>query len=533
GQQSYDPDGSIARYEWTFGDGATGDGYIAMHQYSMPGTYVGSLVVTDVTGLSSGESTVQIIVSRQEEGKTSVPETIEVSFSPSWPVPGDPLVITARYIEPVTNPCLAILADNVRVASCSEQICRAEIPRFTATLLVSVQYCTNEGAISVKPVKIPVKADVEVCHVADRDCDGISNEQDNCANTFNSDQKESDASTVRCIAPAADGSSPGVCTYSNGDGRGDVCDNCPLVKNPGQEDQDGDGVGDACDTSPEFSNPAQLTCPWCNANIHPVLINGKTTDKMDIVFVASATSCNRDTGLPVSCTTYSASYQTFRTAVIDTISNGHMRLDVFSQDPLPADFRNRFNYYIYWNSTSFGNAFPGSLCNKSCSGTFPSTFSKDAPFSDVGTMLYPPYFVGTPPLSEVGGCENGDGPPALLKAPGFFLPVMMHETGHGAFFLIDTYCGKTTYLQNGPDANVWSSLQNCKNDIKGRGAAWNEINCRQITWDDPMTPTTPDCSKLFWRYDPDPDLMRICDVNTQFRAAGVRKINEMLGKLTK
>jgi hypothetical protein len=40
---------------------------------------------------------------------------------------------------------------------------------------------------------------------------------------------------------------PGPGEDADGDGRGNVCDNCVLKVNPGQEDADGDGVGNVCD----------------------------------------------------------------------------------------------------------------------------------------------------------------------------------------------------------------------------------------------------------------------------------------------
>ncbi len=43
---------------------------------------------------------------------------------------------------------------------------------------------------------------------------------------------------------------------SDGDGAGDVCDNCAAA-NPGQLDTDGDGLGDACDNCSMVSNPNQ------------------------------------------------------------------------------------------------------------------------------------------------------------------------------------------------------------------------------------------------------------------------------------
>ena len=59
---SYDPDGTIAAYDWDFGDGTRSTQANPVKTYSTPGTYTASLVVVDNSGLSSTADTVVIVV---------------------------------------------------------------------------------------------------------------------------------------------------------------------------------------------------------------------------------------------------------------------------------------------------------------------------------------------------------------------------------------------------------------------------------------------------------------------------------------
>jgi alpha-tubulin suppressor-like RCC1 family protein/PKD repeat protein len=61
GSNSFDVDGSIASYEWDFGDGGTASGSNASHTYNKPGTYTVTLKVTDDQG-ATDTSTAEVKV---------------------------------------------------------------------------------------------------------------------------------------------------------------------------------------------------------------------------------------------------------------------------------------------------------------------------------------------------------------------------------------------------------------------------------------------------------------------------------------
>lgn len=82
----------------------------------------------------------------------------------------------------------------------------------------------------------------------DSDGDGVYDDVDNCPDTPNQDQLNTDG---------ADDGGDACDTDDDNDNWLDVDDNCPIDANPQQEDSDQDGVGDTCDNCSIFSNPLQ------------------------------------------------------------------------------------------------------------------------------------------------------------------------------------------------------------------------------------------------------------------------------------
>jgi hypothetical protein len=223
---------------------------------------------------------------------------------------------------------------------------------------------------------------------------------------------------------------------------------------------------------------------------------GTHDTKINIVFVPSGTTYNCAEQKKITTTGYVTNKSAFVTDVYRVVNESLFTLDSITDktEPIPADYRDRFNIYYYYDPTRFADAFDG------CAGTVPEKFWKTVPFADVVVILYPSYYgldTGTP--CEPNGCVNPGTGRSWMKTPADQNVLFLHETGHAIFGLVDTYCGDTEYWQNDPYPNVWSSQENCEKDAINN--SWDPSSCRQIQG------TSPTCTKQFWRWDPDPDIM--------------------------
>jgi hypothetical protein len=279
----------------------------------------------------------------------------------------------------------------------------------------------------------------------------------------------------------------------------------------------------------DITEKKQITFTLNRSSVIPVQIHGSTDEKIDIVFVASKTSFNCNSKTKIQTAAYTGDQQLFVTDVNNKVDNVFLKLDTVTSGSvgLPKDFRERFNFYYYWDTESFADAFDG------CSGTLPNEFWNDAPFTDVAIIMYPSYegFYSGPPCEPIG-CANGLGPGSgsWLKAPADSPMIFLHESGHVVFGLIDTYCGDTYYVENSPFPNVWSSESACKKIAEQE--RWDMTSCRQIL--KPASSRSKDpCVKNFWRADTDPDIMGSGAYSGRFGNASTSHIRHIFDTITR
>ena len=172
---------------------------------------------------------------------------------------------------------------------------------------------------------------------ADDDGDGVPNISDNCVNTPNPDQADSDGNGIG-----------DACQDTDDDGILDINDNCPEIANSDQADSDGNGIGDSCedtdgdsipdinDNCPDIANPNQEDL---NNNGFGDICDTSYEDPSNIVLQITSERCeNQDNGeirITVSETfvNYTINLSGNGLDITETISGGNT-IAVFNDIPV-------------------------------------------------------------------------------------------------------------------------------------------------------------------------------------------------------
>ncbi len=95
GSPSFDPDGYITNYTWSFGDGSIGIGEFPSHIYNSPGNYTVTLTVTDSSGLRASASH-SITVAQPIVHDVGI---LSLYASPTVAISGQTILVTAGLVN--------------------------------------------------------------------------------------------------------------------------------------------------------------------------------------------------------------------------------------------------------------------------------------------------------------------------------------------------------------------------------------------------------------------------------------------------
>jgi hypothetical protein len=375
----------------------------------------------------------------------------------------------------------------------------------------------------------------------DTDNDLVGDDCDNCPETSNINQADNDLDgsgdlcdddddndgcldpdddfpLVHSVDTDGDGISNDCDIDDDNDGFADEMDAFPL--DPTEWfDEDGDGIGDNkdCDDLIQSSEEAGVDCgpvcgntcvpcEWCGDNIEPLRVRGEPSEGyIDIVFVPHVS--------------WEGRIPEFREYIQNLIRRKFMRLDELTWndprdppliEPIPEDFRERFNFYIdvygYGNHNDCEGDLEGELEHGGSIWTCIATvgivcediehFWEYASFADVGALIPDPEIYDPDGTRSPAGCARPLGPPTGTghqffagsrycndesppRCRDYTYEVALHEAGHSIFGLIDEYDGDTNYdllqqyLYNEEPSNVWRDFWG-SDGVPGSGMGWCE-----------------------------------------------------------
>ena len=129
------------------------------------------------------------------------------------------------------------------------------------------------------------------CGDDDNDGDGRGNLCDNCRSDANPSQSDIDGDGFGDVCDNCSTIANPSQFDTDGDLVGDPCDNCLTELNPSQTDTDSDGLGDECDKLPAVSNPSQLdsdldgvgnSCDNCQSDSNPTQVDADVDGLGDV-----------------------------------------------------------------------------------------------------------------------------------------------------------------------------------------------------------------------------------------------------------
>ena len=185
-----------------------------------------SLTVRSSDGILTDTDAVTIVVAPVNDAPVAVADT---GTAGTDPVDIDVLdndldidgdVLAIASIDSVTNGTATIVGGQVRFTPA---------PRFSGEAIVVITITDNNGGTATSRITITVDGD--------RDDDGVPDLDDNCLVVPNSDQANNDGDTLGDLCDPDD----------DNDGVPDTTDNCQFASNTDQENAEGDALGDVCD----------------------------------------------------------------------------------------------------------------------------------------------------------------------------------------------------------------------------------------------------------------------------------------------